>query len=232
MAAPGQLQPPLQGRWNPVIPQDPYTSAALLTVFLTQFQSEPTAPYIHPNPISWTKDLDKANWAGSLPEGDAEDRDFFTTWWCASKGGKQCWIGLFSMWRSTWVGTDWDREPWHVWGAAVIKPQQGTGKYLMIWDCDPRDPYIPEGTLKRPRDFLLPVQMKLVDFIRQNRQAQINGLFYHTNQRVQGRDRCLPYTCEWVLEMAEWGDMPFVGFDEEGRSLDPRTTDCVWIDRW
>lgn len=219
---------------------NPDSSPAKIAAILNQFFTNFDAPYVHPQLITFPTDTDRANWSKSLPSGDAGLRDTFSTWWCSPKYSKSTWIGLFSTWTSSYIGDrDWDKRPWHVWGAAAIKSQKGRGKYLIIWDCDPRSPYNEEGEehhTKRPQDFMLGTQVKLLNFLQRcnngrKARAQINAVFYNIDTSLSGQDKCLEHTMRWVVRMTEFGDSPFKGFDHNGNSLDPRTQECLQIPR-
>lgn len=125
---------------------NPDSSPAKIAAILNQFSTNFNAPYVHHRLVTFPTDIDCANWLSSLPSGDADLRDTFSSWWCSPKHGKSTWIGLFSTWTSSYVGdSNWDKRSWHVWGVAAIKSQKGRGKYLIIWDCDPRSPYTTSG---------------------------------------------------------------------------------------
>ncbi|KAJ5552093.1 hypothetical protein N7494_001471 [Penicillium frequentans] len=130
-------------------------------------------------------------------------------------------------WRPALPDDDSQRDTY-----ALLKPQSGRGKYLIIWDCDPKNPFDADGiTIKRPHEFLLSAQNKLLEALRKCK-AKLNGLFYQIDRSQAGQNQCLQHTCEWVQRMVQSGDGPFQGFDEQGQSLDPRTKDCVFTKRW
>lgn len=216
------------------LPTDPSTLSPAIASFLYYLHDIPTSPYIHPRLISWTKATDKANWAPYLLEEDLHGRDHFSNWATAVKGAKNCSFALFSMWTCSHIRQpDWQDTPWHIWGAAILK--SGSANHLFIWDCDPRDPYtqsISPPSLKRPHQFLLPVQIKLLRYLRWERKIKFAGLFYHIGRLYADQDRCLEYTCQWIQRMAEYRDIPFQGLDSHGLSIDPRTVDCVYLTKW
>jgi hypothetical protein len=51
----------------------------------------------------------------------------------------------------------------------------------------------------------------------------VSGIWYNTDSSKSGRNKCLKYTLEWILEMASIGDVPFQGKD------DIRVRDCVLL---
>lgn len=124
----------------------------------------------------------------------------------------------------------------------MLKLQNERGKCIIIYDCDPRIPcgynhkytkYTKRSRVisVRPRRFLLPVQTKLIEYLRRRENVPIKAVFYSTDTRRAGRDRCVHYTMKWVRKVVRFGDVPFMGFDEDGRSLDPRTKRCALLDR-
>lgn len=152
---------------NQPLPANPSMLSPELSDFLKQFASMSGAPYVHPEPIIFPTAVDKANWASALPPDNFKSRDTYSTWWCSKKDGKKVWIGLFSTWTSTYIcDPNWDNQPWHAWGAAVLLPERGKRKYLIIWDCDPRPVTDSPGKkTKQPHEFLLPTQVKLLKFV-------------------------------------------------------------------
>lgn len=222
------------------LPRNPEILAPRLSRYLRKYNKYPNAPSVHPSPISFPTGQQKTNWASALPDGN--HRDTYAVWWRSPKHNKACWLGCFSTWTSSWVGDPkWDSRPWHAWAVAVLKMQDGRGKCIIIYDCDPR---IPSGGYRyrykhnkrsrvisvRPRRFLLPVQAKLIEYLRMRENVPVRAVFYSTGTRRAGRNRCLYYTMRWMRKMVRFGDKPFLGFDKEGRSLDPRTKRCALFD--
>lgn len=153
------------------IAKNPAVSLLQIAEFLKSLHSMPRAPNIHPHPVAFPTEIDRANWSDSLPPGDAINRHTYSSWWCAPKFRKHTWVALFTTWTASYIGDpDWDNQPWHVWGAAAIGSQKGRGKYIIIWDCDPRSPYTPVGSqhrTKQPKEFMLGTQIKLLNFLHQ-----------------------------------------------------------------
>ncbi|OJJ56503.1 hypothetical protein ASPSYDRAFT_91762 [Aspergillus sydowii CBS 593.65] len=224
------------------LPRNPEILAPSLSRYLRKYNQYPSAPSVHPRPISFPTNQQKTNWATSLPDG--KHRDTYAVWWRSPKHNKACWLGCFSTWTSSWVGdVKWDTRPWHAWAVAVLKLHNESGKCIIIYDCDPRIPagyrYKYKHTKRkrnrvisvRPRRFLLPVQTKLIEHLRMRENVPIRAVFYNTDTRRAGRNRCVYYTMKWIRKVVRFGDKPFWGFDEEGRSLDPRTKRCALLDR-
>ncbi|KAL4918983.1 hypothetical protein BDW62DRAFT_210154 [Aspergillus aurantiobrunneus] len=214
------------------LPRHPEMLALALSSYLKSYNLYPDAPCVHPRPISFPSGQQKLNWESSLP--DTKYRDTYSRWLRAAKHEKICWIGSFSMWTRSWVGDpEWDSRPWHVWAAAILRFKNRKGKCMIIYDCDPRIPSGYDETspqiTTRARDFLLRAQFKLVKRLQQKEKIPINALFYSTDTRRSGRDRCLYYTMKWIRKMVRYGDAPFKGFDDSGRSVDPRTTRCALL---
>ncbi|KAL5338395.1 hypothetical protein BJX70DRAFT_366935 [Aspergillus crustosus] len=116
-------------------------------------------------------------------------------------------------------------------------------KVMIIYDCDPR---LPEGhrlqqgkggacgggggeITTRPHLFLLPAQVALRRYLRQQEKLPIKALFYYMDTRKSGRGKCLYYTMKWMRKMIKYRDAPFRGFSESGRSLDRRTRGCALV---
>ncbi|KAL4780709.1 hypothetical protein BJX76DRAFT_364122 [Aspergillus varians] len=205
------------------VPRNPEILASALSHYLQAYSLYPNAPYVHPRPITFPTGESKCNWVASLPDGN--DRETYPVWWRASKHGKSCLVGCFSTWTRSWVGDPtWDDQPWHTWAVAILKLTSGTGKCMIIYDCDP---HFPSGYKKRssriavrPHRFLLPVQVKLIHYLRRREKVPIRAL-----------DRCLYYTMKWIRKVVRYGDVPFMGFNNRGRSMDPRTKRCALFTR-
>jgi hypothetical protein len=217
---------------NALVQLQPDSISPELARWLQQFTAQPDAPDVHPYPISFYEGSDRRNWLDSLP-GEDSQRHTFSEWWNARHEGKKVWIGLFSTPTANWIqDPEWDSRPWHVWGAAVLHPESGQGKYIIIWDCDPKEPFNIDGTMKRHKSFLLTPQYKLIQWLRRTRGVKVLGVFYHVDQSRSGQDRCLQHTCDWIQRMVEFGNNCFQGWDEQGNSSDERTTDCVYTTTW
>ncbi|KAL4964063.1 uncharacterized protein BDV14DRAFT_201315 [Aspergillus stella-maris] len=238
------LPPPKPHRLRLRLPRNPEIMAKKLSRrYLRKYNKyHPNAPNVHSRPITFTHAQAKANWRDSIP--DAKHRETFAMWWHAPKHNKSTWLGCFSTWTRSWVGDSaWDKQPWHVWGVAAIKVADGKGKAVIIYDCDPlfpkdcddeEDKEVKPTTRihARPGTFMLGMQANLLYHIRRVEKANIKYVFYNTDTRRAGRNRCLRNTLRWMRKLVEYGDEPFVeGFDKRGVSLDPRANGCALVTR-
>ena len=199
-------------------PTDPQTQAAELAHYLKQF-THARSPYVHDRPLTYVDGHSKLDWLSGAP--DAADRDTYSEFWAGNHHGKDTWVALVSMPIRTWVANpDWDTDGWHAWGLALIKPQKGRGKHLIIWDCDPRSPLSNTGQPLRPQEFMLPTQVKLIKHAQ--KRGRLAGVWYNTDLSHAGQNRCLEFTLKWIDEMVRSGDSPFT-------ENDPRLQGCTRI---
>ena len=206
------------------LPEDPTVLGLEFTPFLEQFSKQLNAPYVYKKAIAYRHSTDRAKWAPHLPkEEDPQSRSTFSEFWTEKKDGKKAWLGCFTTTTENTVRPDWDDQIWHVWGVAVIASQQGHGKHVIIWDCDPRPTIDEGGELRRQRDIMFGFQRDFVKFA--EKAARIRGVWYNVDTSKSRQDQCLVHTLEWIQDMVSKGDVPF---NEGG---DTRVENCILLSR-
>lgn len=164
-------------------------TAAELSGFLAYAQSL-TDTYVHPRPISFPTSANKANWADALP--DTAERDCYDSLRTAASSSNR--LALFETWTKSWVGNpDWRTDPWHCWGAAILKNPTGYGKHLIIFDCEAD--MNQDFSVVRPRSFMLPTQLSFIKSARDY--SRVDSVWY-------GNAGITPIPLHDVLHTVEW----------------------------
>ena len=195
------------------------TPAWEITSILASLQARFPGVYIHPKPLAFSDGQQSANWSAYLC-----DINFCHTYshlWNFPKNGSGTWVALFTTPVKSWVGhcqSQWVKDEWHAWGAAIIKSGAQTGKHIIIWDCDPIR-WITSTTCAS--SVLLHAQL---DFIRQAKNHyKVEAIWYNQDLSFGGRDLCLQASVDWVNTVASFGDKPF------GGANDPRFHSCCML---
>ncbi len=186
-----------------------------------QFPDAADRPYIHPRLIRFPDSGSRADWASTLGSEEIELAGDFTEFFVRprndvgqSRANSNVWLGLVASWSKGWVGrpsAEWV-EDWHAWVFVLVRnPARGSGKHLLIWDCDAQvqQQLGPTAGRQRPMDVLLGVQLRLYQHVRQT-----SGPGRHQNQNINhrvwagtdasqgGRNLCLRYSAQFLRSIA------------------------------
>ncbi|KAI9376725.1 hypothetical protein BJX61DRAFT_538630 [Aspergillus egyptiacus] len=202
------------------LPRDPETPASSLSTTLSSFNFSPNAPCVHPacTPASSPSRTTAPNRTGSTPSPTPPTETL-----TRSGGARENTPNRPGMPSSA---------PGQVPGSGIASGTVDRGISVSVSGSVSSSSSKNKWGLtisRRPDRFLLPVQVKLLEYIRRRKKVPIKGLFYNVDQRRKGKDRCLYYTMRWVRKTVGFGDWPFQGFDEEGSSLDLRTRGCARV---
>lgn len=211
-------------QWLSPPPTDPKTTTPEIIRYLQQFKQNLHAPYVHEHPLRYPDGKSKNDW--DHPD-DLAYCDTFSEFWSSNHRGKTTWIGYVSTWSVNYVANPyWGDYDWHAWGVALISSRRGSGKHLIIWDCDPRDVTDAQYGSKRPQEFLLSTQLAFLK--RTINRGRLSSFWYNTDITLTGQGLCLQHTLRWIHEIAQFGDQPFCDTKD---GVDPRTKGCIKITR-
>lgn len=195
-------------------------------------------PHIYQRPVSFSNSTVRQNWISFLPAGDAVTRATFNDWYKDPKKGQQVRLILFSSPCQNWVGMpvdEWELIPWHMWAVTIITAQnrQNHGMIVIFYDPEPRKIENPQckHTQKRIHNIIQPYQRAFWDFL--NKKGRPARIFYSIDQTGAGQERCMEYTTQWLVRIAQVGDIPFQGaLGDSGITVpDERISKCTELVR-
>lgn len=194
--------------WKSEAPTDPNTLAPVINEWLAKpnnyfAQSGRDGPYTHPKLLSFTNAKEKRNW---LLFPDSKDCGTYSDFFVRPRGDYKVLIACFSTFVGSYVGEpDWDQKSWHAWGAAVInKGKRGSGKELVIWDCEPNE------HVDCPWDKVLFAQQRhFVKLVRDK--WKFERMWYNIDRKLSGEYRCLNNTMNWIIATVKVGNLDFQG---------------------
>ena len=149
--------------------------------------------YLHPRPITFPDAAQKENWRSS-----AEMFKFhcFSDLWSVSIPKRQKYrIALFVTRATSWVGKQWEDEPFHAWACLI-----GNGM-AVIFDCNTHDDFGDRISTRRKE--LLSVQQQFLQYCEDTRSFNFKSSWLLGDGKTHRDGTCLQRTVTWIRKVID-----------------------------
>lgn len=202
-------------------PTDPQTTSTEFLIFLNTLQckdDDAEKPFVFQKLLAYRDRDDSKRWS-KLYENDCGSKFCATvsTFIRERKAGKNAWFGLATVPPTRWVGILKGKEDpklgwWHAVAFGVITRIDGSGKVMIIYDCDiPYVSTLEESDSIRPRDVLR--HGALLRLWNELKKKSSNMELYVIKPKLGegNRQRCVECACKHLKTLICYGDRAFEG---------------------